>query len=722
MIQRAILVTLLLSILGAQAFAAEASIREHNGRPVIFVDGAPQFPMLYALTEGGRLTWEATPAENLRLFAKMGFRLFQIDVWFRDIWRVDGTLDMDTVSRQLQGVLAACPEARIFIRLHVDAPAWWIQANQAERVEYGDGPVSETPVDDIERGMRNSFASEKWRNEAGDKLREFESALSIRPEGASVIGLHLSGGVYGEWHYWGFGHAPDTGPAMTTRFRAWLREKYQTDANLRSAWKNPTITLDTATVPDGPSRAATRAGVFRNPDEERNIIDYGQCHQTVVADTVLYFCRTAKQAWPHPLVTGAFFGYYFYMYLMVPGGHLELERVLNSPDIDYLSGPFSYELWSRELGGTGQFRGLLESCRLHGKLWLNEMDHPTMEGDVFGRSDPFRQKNAPDCIAVMRRNTALAVTSGQGMWWYDFGAKGNGGWWNHAELIPEVEKHKAWTDKILNTPYKPLADVLFVFDTHVYYHLGLHGPQGDTLTGDIVNLTTTDAFHSGCVFDCILLSDLPKADLTRYKAVVFANTFLMTEDQRRFIREKVATGNRTLIHIYAPGYADGATLSTEHVREVTGMNIVETPMPKPPRVALTEPGPAGEPCMEIPAPTSPMFAVEDASAEKLGVFEGTEQVAFARKKFDAYTAVYSALPLRGPSVLRKLFRDAGAHVYADSGDMVTAGGNVICLHTLEGGQRSLRLPDGTTREVSLPRRSTTLFDATTGAPIEWSLP
>jgi hypothetical protein len=318
----------------------------------------------------------------------------------------------------------------------------------------------------------------------------------------------------------------------------------------------------------------------------------------------------------------------------------------------------------------------------------------------------------------MRRNTALAVTSGHGMWWYDFGATGNGGWWSHPDLIAEVGREKAWTDKILQTPFKPLADVLFVFDTQVYYHLGLHGPQGDTLTGDTVNLTTTDAYHSGCAFDCILLSDLPKADLPRYKAIVFANTLLMTSDQRQFIREKVATDNRTLIFLYAPGYSDGDALNVDHIRAVTGMDIGETRIEKPPRITLSEPAPNTEPVLGVPVPTRPLFAVADSAAEKLGVYEGTDQVAFARKKGTNHTTVFCGLPLRGATVLRRLFRDAGAHIYVESGDMLSAGANVILLHTVTGGARSLRLPDGSVHEVTLPARSTTLFDATTGATIE----
>jgi hypothetical protein len=62
------------------------------------------------------------------------------------------------------------------------------------------------------------------------KLVEFCKRLAATPEGGAVMGLHVSCGVYGEWHYWGFpDHDADTGPAMTRYFQAWLRNKYKTD-------------------------------------------------------------------------------------------------------------------------------------------------------------------------------------------------------------------------------------------------------------------------------------------------------------------------------------------------------------------------------------------------------------------------------------------------------------------------------------------------------------
>ncbi len=176
------------------------------------------------------------------------------------------------------------------------------------------------------------MASTKWRCQATAKLIEFCRRLSAMPEGDAVVGLHLAGGVYGEWHYWGFSHQPDTGPAMTARFRQWLKGKYGGNGALRAAWNDPQATLAAAGVPGLDERLRTDDGLFRDPRRQRKVIDYYQCQQELVADQVIHFCRTAKEHWPRHLITGAFYGYLFHMFdMLAPGGHLETGRVSGFP-------------------------------------------------------------------------------------------------------------------------------------------------------------------------------------------------------------------------------------------------------------------------------------------------------------------------------------------------------------------------------------------------------
>ena len=534
------------------------------------------------------------------------------------------------------------------------------------------------------------------------------------PEGDCLVGLHLGGGVYGEWHYWGFTHQPDTGPAMTAHFRRWLRYKYGSDAALQAAWNDPHVTLATAAVPGLAPRQHTADGMFRDPARERNVIDYYQCQHEVVADDVIHFCRTAKENWPRPLITGLFYGYFLHEPGAMPqtGGHLEEQRILNSPYVDYLSGPLYYELDVRRLGGTGQSRGLLESCRLHGKLWLDEMDQPTALGDAFGRDLPFRQTTIDDSIPVMRRNAVYPLTRGMGLWWYDFGPKGHGGWWDDPRLMAEVGRLKWLFDHRSLTPYRPQADVLLVFDTRTFYFLGGQD-QTDPISFAAVNSTSADACHSGIMFDTVYLSDLERVDWSRYRAVVFVNTFVLAEAQRRYVAQQVARGGRHLIWLYVPGYCDGRRLSADYVSQTVGIVVEKTGLAGPPKIEVRTNGlPAVD--FQIDRPVQPLLAVKDDAAASLGHYAGTRQVAFARKTLADGTAWFCGLPLRNPGLIREVFRQAGAHIYDEKDDVVYCGSGILCVHTETGGHRSLLLRNGKRMEVDLPPRSTTVLDSETG--------
>ena len=259
---------------------------------------------------------------------------------------------MELVTRQIRGALAVNPDAAIAIRLHVNAPAWWNAANPDEITRYADGPVADIPMcglhrlleNDLERTPRASMASLKWRQEAGDKLREFCQRLAPTPEGQRVYSIHPCSGVYHEWHYWGFiEHDPDTGIRMTEFFRQWLTGKYKTDAALQAAWANPTVRLSSAAVPGVAERRAISDGLFRDPTKERQVSDYFECQHLTVADSIIHFCRTAKESWNRPLVTGVFYGYFFVLFgRPQTGGHLALQKVLESPWVDYLSAPLAY--------------------------------------------------------------------------------------------------------------------------------------------------------------------------------------------------------------------------------------------------------------------------------------------------------------------------------------------------------------------------------------------
>lgn len=644
-------------------------VREHRGKPTLHVRGQPVPAMLYALTDcpGGRYSWEEAPRAALKEFAAAGFRLFQLDLFLEECWTKPGPLSAQLARKQIRGVLDLCPEAAVVLRWHVNAPPWWREAHPQELTRYANGnfeePERTQPVrtlqDDLRRTKRASLASELWYEDARAKTIELLKGLEKTEEGRALAGIHVACGVYGEWHYWGFmRNEPDVSAPMQKRFAEWRKARGKA----------------AAAVPGVEERRALDEGIFRDPRRREAVIDYYRCQQELVAERIAGLCETVKRNWPRPLITGTFYGYFFSMFdRQATGGHLCVERVLQSKHVDYLSAPQAYGTAFRDPGGSGISRALVDSVRRNGKLFLDEMDQtPSWQwrNDV---DTAFELKNLALDAALLRRNVFESFTRGAGLWFYDFGPANHAGWWLDRRLMAEIGRIRAVVNRYHERDYAPAADVLMVFDTEPFYYTGtVQGtdPLSDTLA---VNRTIGSAWAAGVALETVLLRDIERMDLARYKAIVFANTWVMTAEQRQRVRR--LAGERACVFQGLPAYCDGSRLSVEFSREATGLDL------------------------------------RPVSGQPFAPALGVSGVAGLHRQGNVW---FSTAPVATAAGWREIFRAAGAHIYTESGDVIHAGGGVVLLHSKEGGARTLRLRSGRTLALDLPGVSSWVFDAGTG--------
>lgn len=689
--------------------------------------------MIYSLTDvpGGRWSWEEVPRYNMKSFCNLGIRLIQVDLAFDHVWKEDNAIVLDTIQRQLRGVLDICPDAAIFIRFHVNPPKWWQKKYTEENTLYADRPskpdinwgLQRIIEDDEETVTRFSLASEKWKTEATQKLIELLSKLKSIPEGNALAGIQVASGVYGEWHYWGFlENEPDMSKPMQDYFQHWLTEKYKTDKALQQAWNSKSVTLTSAQPPSLTARAEPKAGIFRDPSVERNVIDYYEAQHQVVADDIIHFCKVIKENWPRPIITGTFYGYFYALFGRdAAGGHLQFQRVLNSPYVDYLSGPGTYYPNAVHMGEPYRSRSLINSVTLHHKLWLDEMDQ---QSPLLPLKDTTYQESVQKSVAQVRRNVMFTLSKGQGLWFYDFGPSGfNGGprltdhgtfgWWDEPSLRSNIKQLKQLGDAQLNQPYHSDADVLLVHDTESFYHMG-SDKKHTAITHWANNWPTVGIFKSGVVHDVIHIDDLSRIDLKPYKAIVFMNTFLITPDQKKVVREKVAKGNRHLIWVYAPAYSDGKKLNPLYVSEVTGINTEKIEPKEPLKVTVDSSIVKNYTIAVFKALITPMFVVNDARAVGLGRVSQTGQVAFARKQLKESTSWFFTLPPDNPKLWQYIFNEAGAHRYGEDEDVFYGGNGTLTVHSKQGGVKKIVLKNGKKITITLPPFSTTILDPVTG--------
>ncbi len=647
-----------------------AEVRSANGKPTLFLNGQPTYAAFYALTDcpGGRWSFEEEPQANLRRFTAAGFRLFQVDLFLELIWTKPGPMDLALAQRQLRGVMDACPDAAIVLRWHLNAPPWWMNQHPEELVRYANGDYEAiertTPVrilmDDLRRAPRVSLASGVWREVAAARTRELLQGLAAAPEGRALAGVHVAHGVYGEWHYWGFmRNEPDVSAPMQREFGQWRQNQG------RAA----------VPVPDAAARGRLTDGLFRDARDQAPVVDYYRCQQELVAREILHHAAIVKKSWPRPIVTGTFYGYFFSMFdRQATGGHLCLPQVLRSPAIDYLSAPQAYGSIYRDAGMSGISRALVESVRANGKLFLDEMDQTpswTWQNNV---DTAFRLSDLPSDIAILRRNVLESYTRGGGLWYYDFGPGNTSGWWADTRLMTEIRELRALLERYHRQPYRPAADVLFVFDTDVFYYTGSVA-GGDPLTDKLaVNQTIAAAWRAGAALETIHLADLPRVDLSRFRAVVFANTWRLSAEQRRFIREKVMPGRHTVFQ-GLPGYLDGDRRDIAFGRELTGLDL--------------------QPDLDCRA-HQPAWKAAGEAEHRSG---STWFFETPPSKFETW---------------QRVFREAGCHLYTTQGEVIHAGGGLVAVHRKEEGSAVVKFPGGRTVQLESTGPVTAIYDGESG--------
>ncbi len=688
----------------------QTEIRSEQGRPTLYIDGVRTPPVFYGLSDIPASASDTAQAQrNIAAFAKAGISVVNIDTALSIGWHKVTEYQPDAVLAEIGHVLEVHPQAKILMRLHLNPPYWWLRDHPEECIRYrtpegdrngiDDGEQDRLIANDFAGHMRVSLASSLWLEEAGEILVKLCQALKSSSEGQSLMGIQVACGGYGEWHQWG----TDVSPAMRCRFVRYLKETYPDPSALCRAWGKD-VTFESAEFSPQVWQAGDH-GFFRDPKRSQPIIDAQRCIQSTAPEAILHFCKIIKTHLPHVLC-GAFYGYYFgYGKGVNISGHLETEQLyLAKGVLDFLCGPFCY-LKNRDAQGVPMQRGLLESARLHGLLWLTEMDqHPEHIPALGG--DPSKKDSAH---ATLFRNVLQPLVAGQGLWYYDhrvipqfvkedpnFARSASiyykQGWWEAEDLQQSIAQLQKIACRMQNTPYRPAADVLLVYDPRSFY------PVSNPYQGDYALIEAVA--RCGVAYDSIGISELPLVELDRYRCVIMAQTYVLSEAERRSYRKLLQ--NIPTLWIYACGYCDGSALSVRSLSQTAGMEIAECETAS----YITVNG------QTIPIPEnafSPLFAVTDPQAEALGYYDHGG-IAFAKKGKD----LWLGLPLPTREWLAPWFDQCGVHRYVTTGDPVLCGGGIVAVNIQTPGKLTVTLKNQTSVVLDPPTVTTAVLDSETG--------
>ena len=590
---------------------SRTEINLNEGRPSLEIDGKPYPPFAYMSYLGEKKYYKE--------IADAGIHLYNIPAYLADrginstsgigpfrkpIWIGADEYDFSSVIKDFEKIITADPYAKVIVRLYLDPPLWWERLHPEASAQLPDGST-----------FRQCFSSEIWKAQTAAVLKDFLEWIQKSPYAQYLAGIHVASGFTEEWFY----HPKqyhDQNPARRDAFRKWLSNRYKEVGALRKAWNDNTITFEKAQLAniDEPERRKE----WRDLETEQHYIDTFRFHTEVMADNIAYFCKIVKEESQGNLLTGAFYGYHYFV-TDPRRGHGALAKLLDCPDLDYLSSPNAY---NRVLGEDWPAMAAVNSVRLHGKLWLTENDTRTSITTLLkDRSEgiaPVGQYEdgvwlGPDDIetskAFLWKNTARMLAFGYGGWWFDMW----GGWFSDPELLNVLKKtQRLHVDYLPRNIEKMKSEVLVVVDEELSFWDASYGSLTENILSNRYPLAKT-----GTSYDLYLRSDVDAISTDQYKVVWLMGLLQLNAAEEARIEEW----------------------------QKQGITVIWT------------------------------------NAKGTKIYRNNEEPVFLDGKLK-----WSA------AQLRELWRKSEVHIYNDTDDVFYIGNNWLGIHTINGGERTLRFP------------------------------
>jgi len=645
------------------------------------------------LRKGG--SWRRYSGEELLPFisqlkeaASNGIHLVSTIIPFP--WSQPGAkADYSYTDEVFERILRVDPQALIIPRISMRPPNWWCQTHPEELAQWSDGK-SDYPIP--------SIASKAWLADLKPQLADFVKHCESK-YGDHIIGYHPSSLNTGEWFYnrsWAQVEGQIEEP-FRRGFGQWALEKYGSLAALRKAWGEPHLELETLQLPTLAERRSALVGFFREPKQERKVIDFHLYQQVAVTDFLEAIAHELKELTGGRKLTVFFYGYYFELAGMPTGvqnsGHLALRRLLDDPDVDILASPLSYA--NRGRGGLSFFMSAVDSLAANGKLWLIEDDTRTW---VAWEHRKEWHTRVPGPHTPQETTWEIDRTFGQlfprrlATWYMDL--KGQG-WWDLPDLWRHIGKLKTRYAEALQTPCRWQPEFAVVVDESSPCYMA------DTwqLMRNGLSFAREDFYRAGAPFGLYLLSDVLSGKVKLPKLTYFLGCWHLSEADRARLKE--LTQGKNVIFGYGTGFLSDEAASAANMEDLMGFKFkqelgsagVRFAGGPSPVLAGIENEPYGPVKLEL----VPRWAVAPGGGiETLATFDTDETAIAFKREADGSFKVYLGTIRCPPQFFRNLLKAAGAHVWLESNDQLNASENFleVCAH--EGGVKALLVPAGVT--------------------------
>lgn len=479
-------------------------------------------------------------------FAKTGYEMFSLCASFSGlplnsmtgysplfgIFDVKGKPDYSHFEHNVRQILKSCPSAKIFPRVRVSMPLWWVEENENE--------VCQTPS----HYKREALFSDKFREMGARMLREFIAHIHASDYADNIIGYQIAGGGTEEWFH--FDEKGSLSPCSEKKFNDYLSIHY------------PGKYKDIVPVPD--------YALFNSEGKIENELAqlYLEFISCSVSETVAHFAKVVKECVDYKQIVGTFYGYV----QDIPNpmrGSSGLKQLLECPDIDFFCSPVSY-VDSRSLGVDWAEHSAGESLKQHGKVYFLENDIRTcltkIPDECRPGIDPERKYSSKlwlgpptteQSVWAVRKAYARQLTHANAMWWFDMW----GGWYACDELMNEMKCSLELTKELTYSDMPATrSQVAVLFDEKYPFRVGVKDPF----------FTIQKKIHdclgnTGMTFDAFLTEDYEQS--VHYEAVLFPYPDMFDSNEIKAIKQFLKLQNIPFVHLTS----NDVNISPDELRE-----------------------------------------------------------------------------------------------------------------------------------------------------------
>ena len=719
-----------------------AKIESHNGRPAIMVDGVaypPSFMTVRTRDNGGKDV--VFDSEYFKKLGEAGIKVYFFHC--NTLWIQPNSLEL--FDKEARALLEVVPDAYIIPRIGLHPTAEWLLSNPDECIKYSDGyqPSMRLYTESYEADMPMiySLSSQKWREAATAALIELWQEIMKLPYYDRIIGCFPAAGKTSEWMYpcpvidtenkRTLGHSE----AFKREFSEFLRITYGSDEGLRAAWRRDDVSIDNPKIPsydelyfakicdfDAARPKSLRSycpvpkafcngthiGSFTDLDNYPHVFDFIRAWHFGTARSQIHFAKAFKSIAPDRII-GMCYGSQGCDDQIMSSRNGATRLILDSPYYDFMLNPSVYE--NRQPGGAVAQRIVEDSFALHNKIYISQEDTRTCaENRMF--KNQYSVYDMTDTENALKREYGKNVCTDLASWWFD--QLLGGGRYKYNEVFNLFKRQQQIGVEAYSLDRTKTNEIAFIFDEE-----SMQAASRQTTYELVEMLRNYELPYIGTGYDQYYHDDMANPDMPPHKLYVFVNTLLLTEEERRAIKERLKRERATALWLYAPGFIDPTAekkMSAENIGDIVGFDIemendcfdanfrwsgenhkISEGLDK--RELFGNMNKKRTFGSLLPFDHSywdsylyPLFYPKDESVVNLAYFASTGYPAVSVKELDGYTSIFYGAKHIDSRTLRAIAKFAGVHIYSETDDTIYVGRNYITFHAAKAGKKHIKLP------------------------------